>query len=286
MKLKYHILSLLFLAMISKTKAQRVGIGTTTPHTSSILDVTATDKGILLPRVNLTGLTDNTTIASPAISLMVYNYANAGTAPNAILGHRVYVWRGTFWDAFSNLPEIKTLKVPIDFARVSKVDDIFSAAQLSNVNASGVIPIQWNSSDVVVVNTNDIEADNSPNTKILTTSNYQLSGMFTFRINTITTNTPTNFVITLQKSSNSGGSWTNVAATAIPLENKAVAQIQSAVFPNVVLHFSANDLIRFVVSRPAGVSGTNAGDYQANSGLFTRLANDVTRSIRITRLTE
>ena len=46
--------------------AQNVGIGTTTPDASAILDVTATDKGVLVPRVN------SLSIANPAKGLLVY----------------------------------------------------------------------------------------------------------------------------------------------------------------------------------------------------------------------
>ncbi|WP_374462042.1 beta strand repeat-containing protein [Chryseobacterium taeanense] len=72
----------------------QVGIGTSSPDASAILDVSATNKGILLPRVALTSSTDQTTITSPATGLMVYNTATAGSAPlNVSPG--VYVNNGT-----------------------------------------------------------------------------------------------------------------------------------------------------------------------------------------------
>jgi hypothetical protein len=55
--------------------AQSVGIGTTTPNASSILEL-AGNKGILIPRVSLTGTTDITTIPTPANALLVYNTNN------------------------------------------------------------------------------------------------------------------------------------------------------------------------------------------------------------------
>lgn len=79
---------LLFLLLINVMQAQ-VGIGTTNPIASSILDVTSTNKGVLIPRVALTGTGDVTTIASPTISLLVYN---SGFAPNGY-----YYWNGTIW---------------------------------------------------------------------------------------------------------------------------------------------------------------------------------------------
>ena len=87
MKLKTYIASLL-LMVIALSQAQ-VGIGTTIPHVSSILDITANNRGLLIPRVALTSTADVTTIAAPAISLLVYN---SGFAPNGY-----YYWNGTLW---------------------------------------------------------------------------------------------------------------------------------------------------------------------------------------------
>lgn len=53
----------------------QVGINTTTPDPSSILDVTSTDKGLLIPRIALTSTSDVSTITSPSISLLIYNTA-------------------------------------------------------------------------------------------------------------------------------------------------------------------------------------------------------------------
>lgn len=53
--------------------AQSVGIGTSTPDASARLEVSATNRGVLIPRVSLTSVTDATTISNPATSLLVYN---------------------------------------------------------------------------------------------------------------------------------------------------------------------------------------------------------------------
>lgn len=74
--------------------AQNIGINPTgaNPNPSAMLDVSATDKGVLIPRVNLLSNTDVTTIANPATSLLVYN-------SNATLtgGLGYYYWNGNVW---------------------------------------------------------------------------------------------------------------------------------------------------------------------------------------------
>lgn len=85
---KYLILIGLFLS--SQILAQ-TGIGTTTPNASAKLDVFATNKGFLPPRVTLTSTTDATTIASPAEGLLVYNLGSVG------LQAGYYYWNGANW---------------------------------------------------------------------------------------------------------------------------------------------------------------------------------------------
>jgi hypothetical protein len=78
------------------TNSAQTGIGTTTPNASAKLEVYATNKGFLPPRIALTATTDATTIASPVAGLLIYNTATAGAAPNNVVpGY--YYWNGTAW---------------------------------------------------------------------------------------------------------------------------------------------------------------------------------------------
>jgi len=55
---------------VSYLALAQVGIGTTTPDASSALDITATDKGFLMPRMTTV---QRTAIASPVMGLLVYD---------------------------------------------------------------------------------------------------------------------------------------------------------------------------------------------------------------------
>lgn len=72
--MKKCTLLLLFLFFENNLQAQ-VGINTTTPDPSSTLDIAGSNKGLLIPRVPLTGSSDTATIPVPANSLMIYNTA-------------------------------------------------------------------------------------------------------------------------------------------------------------------------------------------------------------------
>ena len=77
----------------------QTGIGTTTPNASAKLEVAATDKGFLPPRVALTAtnvFAPITGTSSAAAGLLIYNTATAGSAPNNVVpGY--YYWNGSAW---------------------------------------------------------------------------------------------------------------------------------------------------------------------------------------------
>jgi hypothetical protein len=70
--MKNTLLIYLFLIGIFSATAQ-VGIGTTNPHTSSALDITSTNSGILIPRMTFA---QRNAITSPATGLMVFQTDN------------------------------------------------------------------------------------------------------------------------------------------------------------------------------------------------------------------
>jgi len=81
----------------------QTGIGTTSPNASARLDVSATNKGFLPPRVALTSTTSASPITSPATGLIVYNTATVGTytsTTSVVPGY--YYWNGTKWFNWSN----------------------------------------------------------------------------------------------------------------------------------------------------------------------------------------
>ena len=86
-----NLFILIFLLSAIKTMAQ-TGIGTTSPDPSAKLDVSASNKGFLPPRVTLTSLTVATPITNPAEGLLVYNN---GANLNVPAGY--YYWNGASW---------------------------------------------------------------------------------------------------------------------------------------------------------------------------------------------
>src|ERR1700741_3580209 len=70
--------------------------GTADP--SATLELSATNKGLLFPRVDLVSLTNNTSpVNNPATGLVVYNTGNGGVSATGI-----YFWSGSTWVLLSS----------------------------------------------------------------------------------------------------------------------------------------------------------------------------------------
>ena len=127
---KILLLSLAALSTATFSFGQNVAINAdaSLPNSSAMLDVKSTSKGMLIPRVALTGTADVTTIPSPATSLMVYNTTAAGSGTTAVVpGY--YYWSGSwvrmvaqkggavnYQDFYALMPSDNVATVPINGA--------------------------------------------------------------------------------------------------------------------------------------------------------------------------
>jgi len=112
---------LFFFIIFNAVYSQNVGIGNEsfTPDPSAILEVKATDKGMLVPRVDITDLSTAAPVTNPALSLLVYN-------TNETTGEGFYYWNGTEW---------KKLITEDDAASIDGSETIITAG--TNVTVSG-----------------------------------------------------------------------------------------------------------------------------------------------------
>ena len=70
--------------------SQNVGINQLNPNPSAILDITATDMGLLIPRVALDDVNTSAPVTAPAEGLLIYN--ETGTEASGF-----YFWDGSKW---------------------------------------------------------------------------------------------------------------------------------------------------------------------------------------------
>ena len=109
--------ALFFLGLIAQQAlAQNIGINAsgTAPDASALLDLDAAahpandKKGLLVPRLALTAANVAAPVVAPANSLLVYNTATAGVAPNNVTPG-FYYWNGASWVRFGQAGDDWTL---------------------------------------------------------------------------------------------------------------------------------------------------------------------------------
>ena len=88
------VVFLLIIISVFSVYSQSVGINTNgaSPNSSAMLDIDVANKGLLIPRVALTGTNDVTTISSPETSLLIYN-----TATVSDVAEGFYFYDGSAW---------------------------------------------------------------------------------------------------------------------------------------------------------------------------------------------
>ena len=122
-------LTAVFLLLSVSQSFAQTGIGTTTPNASAKLEVYATNKGFLPPRVTLTSTTDATTIASPAEGLLVYNLGSIG------LQAGYYFWNGANWATIATGSIAGNAVSATDLVKL--YSEVYSSASGKISNASG-----------------------------------------------------------------------------------------------------------------------------------------------------
>jgi hypothetical protein len=110
-----YILLIFFTLCYQLSSFAQLGIGTTAPDASSVLDLTSTSKGLLVPRMTNAQIS---AISNPANALLVYqtdntpgyyfNYGTAGTPDWRMIGNNVPIGTGVatrlaFWSTTTSL---------------------------------------------------------------------------------------------------------------------------------------------------------------------------------------
>ncbi|NRA93866.1 MAG: hypothetical protein HRU26_14525, partial [Psychroserpens sp.] len=198
----------LFAFFISLTISAQVGINTTSPDASSILDISAMDKGLLIPRVTLTDVTNTSLdgLTTAATGLLIYN-TNASITGGDGVGY--YYFNGALWEKVitsnstisdNDFHEVGTTTAPDDIS-----DDIFT---------QGAVAIGANT-------TNESKLNVSANP----TENYNKG----ISVNMETGLSSGLFQRGLEITMNTNPNLTSYNSTALRIDNTANAQVKAGI---------------------------------------------------------
>lgn len=140
--MKYLLLSM-FLCFSFSTFAQ-VGIGVAVPHPSAELDVTATNKGFLPPRMTMA---QRDSIVSPATGLIIF-------CTNCTPKGEPEFYDGTKWNSMSAAPRVHTVGEAFGGGIVFFVTTDGLHGLIAETVDQSTSCSWWNAKDVVSINAN------------------------------------------------------------------------------------------------------------------------------------
>ncbi|WP_276775196.1 hypothetical protein [Porphyromonas endodontalis] len=264
-----------FLTMLpfsGKAFAQSVGVFTKNPDASAALDVDVSalpangKKGILLPRVQLTGKNDQTTIPSPAVGLVVYNLQDSGTGDNQVEHDMFYFWDGEKWLDMANIDIVIRELLPQVFfilqgdaqnvASKKNHPSLYYGEEVLLTYSEKTVDDEGNVTDNITLNTgNNVRLNDAEDTfEILNPGDYEISGIIGYNPNInklLDASTNLEFIIQ-RKSSQTGGLWRNIARCVSAWGNNMVLNSRHMVISPMVVRFERGDKIRAIVKQTMG----------------------------------
>ena len=276
---KLILLLFIFSTFYLQLEAQ-VGIGTGTPNSSANLELNVTSstskKGMLLPRVPLLNNTDVTTIAAPAVGLIVYNTTANGTGNNAVEANTFYYWDGVQWTNLSNLTEVRRELLPQVFfiAETNPPPPVPPTATTpqntnsgtDNINTKPVV-VKFNQSNVVLNTGNNITLKDDNTFLINNSGSYEVSGFINYNPSIRDLNSTTNVEFIIEVSTNNGSNWSSIAKTVGVWGAATTLNNRTNNIPPVIITAQKNELIRCLVSKTQGVDHSTSAAISAPTGL-------------------
>jgi hypothetical protein len=258
--------------------AQSVGVFTKTPDASAALDVDVSalpadaKKGMLLPRVQLTGKNDRITIPHPAVGLVVYNLQDSGSGDNQVEHDMFYFWDGTKWLDMTNIDiVIRELLPQVFFILQGDTQNVASKKKHPSLYYGEEVPLTYDEKsevekdgvvkivDNITLNTgNNVRLNDAEDTfEILNPGDYEISGIIGYNPNIwdrfLELNTSTNLEFIIQRrSSQTGWQWKNIARCVSAWGNNTVLNSRHMVISPMVVKFEKGDKIRAVVKQTMG----------------------------------
>jgi hypothetical protein len=193
--MKIHSFKSLFLGtmlLLPAISFAQIGIGTTSPNASSILDVNSTSKGVLLPSVNLTSNTmdlDANSSTTQPVGMIVYNSGST-------LTKGFCYWTGTEWRSINH----SSLASGTLGSLLCNTATLSPDSYTSGTPYSGTLTISYTGSNGGLYAAQTLSAVNGL-TATLVEGNFSLgSGTLTYSITgtpTVTSPTTTTFPISI-----------------------------------------------------------------------------------------
>lgn len=175
----------------------QVGINTSSPYSSAILELSSSNKALLLTRVSLLNTLDNTTVPNPIAGMIILNTSNAGTGGTAVTANTLYQWIGTEWAALVNNKSLPSFNIPTQILSIN----VPGTQNIGSGSSTGVVQLTVENRDIYNAWNSNIFTVPITATYIV---NYQSSHFHTPEANVWYV------ILSFEKSVDGGANWTQL----------------------------------------------------------------------------
>ncbi|WDF45651.1 hypothetical protein PQ459_12155 [Chryseobacterium sp. KACC 21268] len=264
--MRNQLLKLCSILSFSFLSAQ-FGIQTSQVVPSALLEINTNDmatgskKGFLGPRVALAGSLDTTTIPTPAVGLLVYNTADAGTFPSNVLANRYYFWNGNQWVDLGLTTVLQNYLSNRIYSLNARTTQDFTYSTINNTSGTnGGIPITFADTDVAISTGNIVTKSGNVFT-VNVTGLYEVSSYVNYNPNRTTiagTQRGTFLNLKLQRSTDNGTTWVDVIGNRTAWGVKATNYLKTAILISTPIYLTAGHRLRLVAQNPFAVTDDSA----------------------------
>lgn len=259
--------------------AQNVGIGTDTPAASALLDVDVSSlasnnkKGMLMPRVALSNITDIVTVANPATGLLVFNTTNSAT-DSAITANTYYFWNGFRWVDLATSETIRSRIFPQMFITGNTGNQLLDKTAF-NAGTPQVVNFSSTATGAMNVNVGNRVSLANNNFRILSSGYFEIAGYVGYNpwVPTTCTTVATegtciaalDFIV--QRSTDNGTTWVQIAKSSTMWGVGTGDRNRSVIVAPFTILLNQNDLVRAVVAKGSSANhGTTGNNLNIESG--------------------
>lgn len=290
-KTNLNLILILFSATTYAQNTTGVGIDTSSPSTSALLDLSSkqinssstNERGFLPPRISLQDINDITTIPNPVPGLFVFNLTNSGTYPNEVSANSFYYWNGKNWDRIIYTSTVQeAVKSRIFYIEGTDRQDFTSA----DMNAPKNIPRKDNVvtfSSTPLNTKNIIQFDSSNSTfKANYSGIYEFSAFVNYNpMATIVSgaNNMRAFLnLKIQISTDQGVKWDDSIGTRTIWGTGGAATLKTATLLPTPLRLNKGDMVRLVIANPFDSSANNDHCAVSNCYIGADILNNIPTS--------
>ncbi len=246
----------------------QVGIGTNTPDSSAILELSSSNKAFYLSRVALTGTDDTTTIPNPKAGFLILNIASASVGTSTeVIANQIYGHDGTQWVKLINEATLEEALADVKIPQLGGYAYYNSAQNFTELSGNvNVISFPSANTEELFSETLFKRTTGSDSQfEVVKAGKFVFTGFLNWALHGIVDGGPTFWTAGVQKSTDGGATWVYITGIRCPYISDYAGYTTNCSYSGVG-NLTVGDKVRFIAQKRNGATPTTGG-ITANTSL-------------------